>query len=87
MYGHALATQRQDKQNPQAWGPLGGSCLELRPLRAHWSVGGRGRAGDTLKISGAALQTTIALWCNGIAPWYAAGVEGQYVSVRQHFDH
>jgi hypothetical protein len=40
-----------------------------------------------LKISGAALQTTIALWCNGIAPWYAADVEGQYVSVRQHFDH
>ena len=27
------------------------------------------------EISGAALQTTIARWCNGIAFWYAAGVE------------
>jgi hypothetical protein len=40
-----------------------------------------------LKVSGAASQATIALWCNGIAPWYAAGVAGQYVSVRQPFDY
>ena len=35
----------------------------------------------TLKISEAALQTAIALWCNAVARWYAAvPLVGPYLS-------
>jgi|SRR5580700_3339751 hypothetical protein len=65
--------RKAPKQNPQALGPLGGSCLEIRPLRACWGVGGDGDAPElTPKTTEAALQTAIALWCNAIARWYAA---------------
>jgi hypothetical protein len=66
------AAPRLPKQNPQGAGTLGGSCLELRPLRALVSGGQGTHRSLPRKISGAALQTTNALWCNAIAPWYAA---------------
>jgi hypothetical protein len=45
-------------------------------------VSGDGDAPElTLKISEAALQTAIALWCNAIARWYAAvPLVGPYLS-------
>jgi hypothetical protein len=58
------------KAKPPGGGSLGGSCLELKPLRARLGVGGRRRVRDTLKISGAPLRPAIALWCNAIALKY-----------------
>jgi hypothetical protein len=70
--GRLHRDRKAPKQNPQALGPLGGSCLELRPLRRVGVSGDEDAPKLTLKISEAALQTAIALWCNAIAPWYAA---------------
>ena len=88
MYGRApqrstgCARQSETPRRGSAWGFL--PC-ELRRLRAHWGVGGRGRAGDTLKISGAALQTANALWCNAIAPWYVVVLLGRPALARHLF--
>jgi hypothetical protein len=75
------------KQNPQGWGTLGGSYLESRPLTRVWGVGDGDTRKSNVEIGGATSRSAIALWCDGIAPWYATGVAGQYVSVRQPFDY
>jgi hypothetical protein len=74
---------RLPKQNPQARGALGGSCLESRPLRRVWDVGGWGHALEQYDVSGTASRAAIALWWNGIAPWYAAVLPGRPVLARQ----
>jgi hypothetical protein len=84
----AAARAGMPKQNPQAWGTLGGSCLvETRLPKARGDTSGDGDTRESnVEVSGAASRGATALWSNAIAPWYAARVAGQYVSVRQPFD-
>lgn len=51
-----------------------------------WGCRGTVRARTALKISGTALQTDMALWCNGIARWYAAVSLGRPALALRHLD-
>ena len=68
-----MLAPRLPKQNPQAWGTLGGSCLvETRPPKARGDTSGDGDTRESnAYASGGTSRAAITLWWNGIALWYA----------------